>query len=94
MHGPPKQEVDNFQRRVEVAAEAVAVGVVSDQFAQTTRKCPKQTRIMRNTTMNWAWSKRLKEKNSGLHCEETSRIVFVLLGQKGTQALINFMGVC
>ena len=50
--GPPKQGANTSRRRVEAGAEAVVVGVVSDQFAQTTRKCPKQMHNMSNTTMN------------------------------------------
>lgn len=50
-HGLPRQEADISYCRVEAGAEAVSVGVVTDQFAQTTRKCPKQMRSMSNTTM-------------------------------------------
>ena len=64
--------------------EAVVVGVASDQFVQTTLKYPKQMRNMRNTTTNWAWSKKAKGKISGLHCEEIFLIAFVSRVQEGT----------
>lgn len=51
MHFPPKQGADNSHCRVAGVAEEVVVGVISDQFAQTTRKCPKQMHNMSNTTM-------------------------------------------
>ena len=47
-----KQVADTSHCRVEEVAEAVVVGVVSDQFAPTTRKCPEQTHNMSNTTMS------------------------------------------
>lgn len=51
-HDPSKQGADSSHCRVEAVAEAVVVGVVSDQSVQTTRKCPKKIRVMRTITMN------------------------------------------
>lgn len=94
MHVPPRQAADTFHPRVEAGPEAVVVGVVSDQSAQTCLMCLKQMRCMKNTTMIWAWSKRRKEKSSGRPYEGTFQIAFVLLVQEGTQASTNDVDAC
>ena len=78
--------------RVEAGPEAVVAEVVNDQFAQIFQKYPKQMYSTRNTTMDWAWLKSLKEKSFGQHCEENSQIAFASLVQKGTEHPTNTIG--